>query len=80
MGWEEGTVGFFCRRWWGWRGGGKGYLRAIGTTGHRSAHTHAHAPHTHTPPGVLLYREDAGRPGSLSVTRESGEPTAVVWT
>ena len=48
MGWEEGTVGIFCRRWWGWRGGAKGYLRAIGTTGHRSAHTHAHAPHTHT--------------------------------
>ena len=42
-----------------------------------SAHTCTCATHTHThtPPGVLLYREDAGRPGSLSVRVE---PTAVV--
>ena len=78
MGWEEGTVGFFCRRWWGWRGGGRGICARLARpdTGQRThmhmRHTHTH---THTPPGVLLYREDAGRPGSLSVRVE---PTAVV--
>ena len=67
-------MGFFV----GGGGGGGAGVRGICArlarpdTGQRTHMHMRHTSHTHTPPGVLLYREDAGRPGSLSVTRESG--------